>query len=436
MLVYSEINSPRLQYVLREIFRRRLGIEFELTSYQDAWNEFSGAKMSYSRIQKADLHILPAGLLEEKDIDINFKPSFKRLEGSAIPLLFREKGGSFDFDLFSAVFYLLSRYEEYQPAERDQFGRFPSKESMIRQAGLLEIPMVDIWLNILRDKIHDVFPSLQIASPKYQFQSTIDIDNAFAYLHKGFIRKAGGYAEDIVKGRLENLKIRHAVNIGRKRDPYDSFDELNELHERYQVRPQYFVLLADYAENDKNLSHRHPAFRALLKELAQKADMGIHPGFQSNRITENIVREKQRLEEIIDNKVEKSRQHYLMLTLPGTYRNLLAAGIREDHSMGFADQVGFRAGTSIPFQFYDLSKEEETALKVVPFCAMDASLNRYMGLSPEQAIEKLSALRDEIRKHQGHFVTLWHNETLSEMREWKSWRAVYEKLLKIGKEID
>ena len=34
------------------------------------------------------------------------------------------------FDVFSASFYLASRYEEYAPFRPDKFGRFPAEESI------------------------------------------------------------------------------------------------------------------------------------------------------------------------------------------------------------------------------------------------------------------------------------------------------------------
>ena len=76
--------------------------------------------------------------------------------------------------------------------------------------------------------------------------------------------------------------------------------------------------------------------------------------------------EKQRLEHILGETVYHNRFHFLRFTLPQSYQQLLACGISDDYSMGYADQIGFRAGTCTPFYFYDLENEIQTTLKVHP----------------------------------------------------------------------
>ena len=56
----------------------------------------------------------------------------------------------------------------------------------------------------------------------------------------------------------------------------------------------------------------------------------------------------------------------------------------------------------------------------------------YLKLSPLEAVERISRLNAEVRKVNGTFITLWHNESLGEMRHWKNWREVYEALIKIA----
>jgi hypothetical protein len=97
--------------------------------------------------------------------------------------------------------------------------------------------------------------------------------------------------------------------------------------------------------------------------------------------------------------------------------------------MGFSDDVGFRAGTSQSFFWFDLSKNESTQLKIFPFAAMDVTLKNYLKLSPEAAIETLENLKNEVQKVNGTFTTLWHNSSLSESDDWKNWRNVYEKIV-------
>ena len=112
---------------------------------------------------------------------------------------------------------------------------------------------------------------------------------------------------------------------------------------------------------------------------------------------------------------------------------LAAEGITEDHSMGYPDQPGFRAGISRPYLFYDLTEEKQTRLKLVPFQIMDATLIHYMNLDPQHAEEVIIKLINETRKSGGLFVSLWHNTTLLNEPEWMGWRTLFEKVLDFQK---
>ena len=122
--------------------------------------------------------------------------------------------------------------------------------------------------------------------------------------------------------------------------------------------------------------------------------------------------------------ITKSRQHYIKLHLPQTYRNLLTIGITDDYSMGFADSIGFRAGTSFDFYWYDLLNEEQTNLKIHPFCVMDVTLKDYMKLRWEHGNFVLKRLEEDVQKVDGTMTLIAHNESLSGYAEWAKWNEV------------
>ena len=121
----------------------------------------------------------------------------------------------------------------------------------------------------------------------------------------------------------------------------------------------------------------------------------------------------------------KSRQHFLKLTLPETYRNLIDLDITDDYTMGYASQVGFRASICTPFNFYDLDMELETKLKVHSFAFMEGTLKYHMKVGPEEAMQKIKPLIDDVKSVNGVFMSLWHNDTLNNQKLWAGWRAVY-----------
>jgi hypothetical protein len=114
---------------------------------------------------------------------------------------------------------------------------------------------------------------------------------------------------------------------------------------------------------------------------------------------------------------------------------LKATGIEHDYSLSYAQTTGFRAGTSRPFYWFDLKKNQESNLLVHPFPAMDTTLRKYMRLSPDEAKNELDKLVSRIQAVGGDFISLWHNETLTNVGEWRGWRDVFEHCLKLGKSI-
>ena len=166
--------------------------------------------------------------------------------------------------------------------------------------------------------------------------------------------------------------------------------------------------------------------------MADYVHVGIHPSWGSNTNSAKLPKEIQRLEAITNREITRSRQHFLKLDLPSTYRRLIDLGIKEDYTMGYASQVGFRAGTSLPFYFYDLDMEVQTQLMLHPFAVMDGTLNEYMELPVDDAQYLIKEIMDRVREVNGTFISLWHNETVSDNRHWKNWKQVFEYTVKEG----
>ena len=126
----------------------------------------------------------------------------------------------------------------------------------------------------------------------------------------------------------------------------------------------------------------------------------------------------------------RSRQHFLKLETPKTYQNLIKAGIKEDYTMGYATEIGFRASIASPYFWYDLENEKATNLLITPFQVMDVTLKNYLKLSPEKALEEIQTLIQNTKAVNGTFSTLWHNSSFDD-KEWKGWREMYLEMIRI-----
>jgi hypothetical protein len=268
--------------------------------------------------------------------------------------------------------------------------------------------------------------------PSYRFIPSIDIDAAYAYKNKGFTRALGGIVKAFQNKDLDDVKLRIKVLFNLEHDPFDTFELQMKLQQQYKYRPIYFVLLADYGINDKNIPHTNRYFRQLIRYLADYADIGIHPSYASSIEPSLMVMETARLAKILKREVELSRQHFLKLSLPETYRNLINNDITHDYTMGYAEVPGFRASICTEFPFFDLDQDLQTNLIIHPFAVMDGTLHDYMKVSPQKAINNIRELIDEVKKVGGTFIPLWHNSTLNDSGEWKGWLKVYTEMVEEG----
>ncbi len=428
LLIYTHKITHRNKYIFNLIFKDTLGLDFTLTAELDEFKTHIGAKLSYTNNPITDeLFFTSRNLLFETGIteqnisvfDFNeSKVFFATGKSSALP-----------FDVFAASFYLVSRYEEYLPHIRDEHDRFDAKDSLAFANGFLQKPLVNTWAILIKDLLLSKYPQLNFPVKKYEFISTIDIDNAYAYREKGFTRSVGGYLKSLSKLDFKEVSERTRVLFGLDKDPYDTYEFQLQTIKKYKLKTIYFFLLGDYGVNDKNLPIESKRFQSLIKMLGDYAQIGIHPSYGSNKSKTQLKKEVDRLAKVLHRDITQSRQHFLKLTLPETYRNLIDLDIRDDYTMGFASQVGFRASICTPFNFYDLDMELETKLKIHPFAMMEGTLMYSMKVNSKDAMSKIQPLIDEVKKVDGVFMSLWHNDTLNDKKIWAGWKAVYEKMV-------
>ncbi len=424
MLIYSHTITPRLLYITRFIIGEITDTPFHITTDIEEYTQFRGPKINYSSqpVDQIEIWIKPVELLfetniKEHAISCEIKNGYK---------IFFKTDGDLDFDLFAASFYLLSRYEEYLPHFKDIYGRYAHENSLAYREGFLHQPLVNIWMKDFRLLLAERFPSLQLRSTRFVFIPTYDIDMAWSYKHKGFIRNTGGLLKDAMKGNLPGVKDRLAVLANFKDDPYASFEWLHKMHELYLLQPVYFFLMAkDNGLYDKNINPSLPAMQLLIKQHAERYLLGIHPSWKSNDDKECLVVEKELLEQIIHQKIIYSRQHYLRFHLPRTFRHLQEVGIKHDYSMGYGSINGFRASVANPFLWYDLEKEQQTNLLLHPFCFMDANAFYEQRLSPNEALNELRSYTQQLQQYGGTLITVWHNNFLGTDPVFKGWKDIY-----------
>ena len=431
MIVYSHTVTPRLQYIINFIGNELAAGPVTITSSTDEFNSFNGIKINYSnsRISDKETWLKPHSLLFEQGTREQKIECFQINEHKAF---FRTEG-DLPFDIFAASFYLLSRYEEYLPHEKDMYGRYAFENSLAYKEKFLQLPLINTWLGDLKKLLVQKFPDSRLPAPdsRLTFLPTYDIDIAWSYKHKGFWRNTGGFLRSLVKGEWSLIKERIKVLSGKQKDPFDCFSWLNKLHEQYKLKPYYFFLVPQKrGKYDKNIPPSCKAMQYLIQDHVIRYPIGIHPSWKSGDKVSLLKEEIDTLSKFNGSRIVSSRQHYIRFNLPGGYRRLIENGIKFDFSMGYGSINGFRASVASAYYWYDLEKEMLTDLMLFPFCYMEANSFYEQKYSAQQALDEMRHYYNAVKAVNGYFIMIWHNSFLGTDRLYEGWRELYEQFIK------
>jgi hypothetical protein len=425
-IIYSQHFYERLDYTSQFIFNHVLKVNYRLTQDIKEFDSSEYFKINYSFKELNVFSIQPHALISEKGIT-DAKPKVIQDE-SEIYLYPNKNTTSLHFDIFSAVFYFISRYEEWQSYEKDEHQRFEVKASLLFKNNYLLIPVVDKWIEELKKSLLLFYPGLQFPKKEFKVLSTIDVDNLFAYKHKGFLRTMGASLKDILQFKFRNLSERLSVLIGSKRDPFDIYESISEFCFDHKIPLVYFFLYRTGTKYDRTVEPSSDVFKSVFGYLKEnKAAIGIHPSYYAFKNEKQTAEEIKNLSESVGEPITFSRQHYLRFDIRTTPSYLMKQGITVDFTMGFASQPGFRAGTSHPFYYYDFEREAATDLLLVPFCVMDGAYTIYGKIDPDKAEKSMFELAKEIQKTGGFFISVYHERSFSD-HLYPGFGTLYKKL--------
>ncbi len=235
---------------------------------------------------------------------------------------------------------------------------------------------------LFKKRLQQKYSGLIFPEQKFRFISTFDIDNPWAFRNKGMMRNAAGTLKALLQRRFSDYRQRIAVLRGSLQDPFDNYEYIGSLESKYRFNSVFFFLFGDYDGRDPNFARNRKSFKELVRKIGKDHRTGIHPSLRSNEQVRLLRVEHQRYSAILGTPPAISRQHFLIIRFPETYRRLIELGIKEDYSIGYASYPGFRAGTGSPFYYYDLDLESETGLVLYPFAIMDVNLRQYLSLTP------------------------------------------------------
>jgi hypothetical protein len=405
-----------------------LGCQFTLTDNPEKYLNASNPVICYAKEYTGKgIHIIPHGLLSEKGVH-TLEPEVSHWE--ELPVFFRTSEKEIPFDLFAASFYLLSRYEEYLEKSTDKHGRYPMEKSLAFRYGFLEQPVADQWAIKLKKILHDKYPEIKFNTPAFQFIPTVDVDNVFAYRHKGLLVNGFQLLREVFTGKFRKAKYRLNVILRNEEDPFFNLKRITSLHRECGTLPIFFFHCGGYGKYDKKTFFPSFTYRSDRWQISRDFIVGLHPSYHAAFSPFRFWLERRILERsMLDKSVLHNRFHYLRFRIPESYRMLSLKGFEHDWSMGYSTRPGFRAGTSFPFYFYNLISDKTYRLTIHPFAVMDKTLKKDLNLNDEQSRQYILNLARRVKAVNGTFVTIFHNENLTDAFDWKGWKKMYCSLL-------
>jgi hypothetical protein len=427
LLVYTQKITPRITYAFRHICTRILGLETQFTSTIEAFVAHSGAKLSYGKQPlSSEMFIHSQGLLtqqgfESTDIVIKVwedtKCFFSSISNSAVP-----------FDIFSASFYLMSRYEEYLPHVKDTIGRYPYTQSLAHREGFLKQPVVDMWAYKFKVILLDSFPDLVFPIKKMTIHNVIDASQPFAFVQRGFLRAVMGFGSDLWKMKMRSIITRGQVLMTLRKDPYNTFNWIINTAKRSVSKHTFFFRLGDSSNYKEGINTKRMKFKLLVKFISDYKEVGLI--FSSDTLVdyEKVKKEKERMEDITNRILRSSMNAHYIVNLPAIYRNLVELEVEEDFTMVYENKVGFRAGTCTPFLFYDLDSETKTPLIIHPLAFTTSAFEKKY----DSEINKTcNMLYDAVDQVNGTFSVVFSNRDFTSSEKNKTWRSIFSEKLQI-----
>ncbi len=427
LLVYTQKNTPRILYTFKQICKRILGFDIGFTSKIEKFIAHDQAKLSYGK--------QPLGKeLYFQSVDLLFEHGFNDVEiqvstWEETKCFFQtsNKKSALPFDIFAATFYLLSRYEEYLPHVKDEYGRFMATESVAYQNEFLHQPVIDIWAYKFKKVLQAKFPDLISVDRSFKINPIIAVSQTFAYKRKGILRSIGGGIRDIGTFKFKQVLDRINVILGIQKDPNDTFKYLITLQR--DKRKKFLVLfgLGDYSNFEKNINANRTEHKILIKYVADYIEIGLKVSFEAINNKGLLKKEKSRIENIVNRPLKNVLCAFYKINLPEAYRSFVELEIGKDYSMGYSQYKGFRAGTCTPFMFYDLDYEVQTPLKINSFCFTNQALENVEDL--KLAKKEIASFIDTIKNVNGTFTPIFSNSLFGELNDKVFWKSIFEFIL-------
>ncbi|NCF70576.1 MAG: hypothetical protein GWP59_02620 [Chlamydiales bacterium] len=325
-------------------------------------------------------------------------------------------------DIFASSFFLLTRWEEsVLPAHE-------KSNSFIISSDLYKRPVVNEYVECLwkmlsylgvqqeRKKksfnfklLHNVLHLKRWRSPSQLMYSVCK--DLFSY-------KSWNYAfKDILS--YSNVQLR------KKADPFDSFEDIMSMSEKWGVTSQFNFMMQKKVGRDcsYDLGHAQDIANKISNRGHSVGVLGTYPSYNQSLL---LKEEKNIFEQQFSLKAERISLPDLQFENPTTWQLASDLGYKEISSAALPNLWGFSSGTCYSYSAFNIHTRKKLNLKESPLIIHDQYLEANLSfITVSKAIERIERLKNLVRQYSGDLVISWQNSHFK-IPAWEAYQSAYE----------
>jgi hypothetical protein len=326
-------------------------------------------------------------------------------------------------DILSAALWTMARVEESVPGPGDAHGRFPASESVALRFGYLDRPIVDEYALAFRQALSSLVPGWSPPARLLRLKLSHDIDLV------GLPRNLRSTVAHLYPRGIPRAFLRDVLSFSGVGYPayLQAVLETAQVSREGGYDSAFYWKASGRTPWDSGYDAEHPQVREVIDRLALEGfELGVHPAYGTFGEPHQLEAEVDRLRRVVGSGAIGGRQHFLRWR-PSTWSTWERAGLAYDSSVGFADAMGFRAGTAVPYHPWLFEEDRESALIEIPLVVMDCTPVEYMHLGARETLAAIAALVRRCEGVGGVFTLLWHNSSVIE----HPYKSLYPRILSL-----
>jgi len=434
---------PKAEFVLRTYcYILRLNPKFLYGSHHEAAHLYYGKATKSPYPIKIYFDEATSDFFEQRELYPLDKVNFCKYKNEHIPFLFSQGGEIFSFatdsctlrkDIVASGFYFLSCWHEFiQDFHMPVKGRIDYKQSLQYRWDFTEIPVVDVYSQMLLYAISLYLPEFirditWAKDRKFAVSLSHDIDY-WNFWDAKARKDTLAYNIQTFPKRPLNAGYKLLGHTLHKTLFYNGWKNIKTLVHKEHVKgagSTWFLLArSDFPDARQNYIADVAAREQIIDLLGQQ-EVGLHGSPESAFDLDVLKEELANLRSLGFNPTGY-RTHYLHFNYQTSFSILEEAGIKYDSTLGYWENIGFRAGISFPFFPFNIAENRPFRVLEIPLIVMDTTLysHKAMNLGFHASRRALRRLIDVAAKYQSHLSLLWHNTSFDPV-DYPFWGALY-----------